>query len=105
MPPFCRVRLLTGDEHAHSFCRCFEKTQSRSQSPRYPYPAERETRDSGTKQFRMTRFLSWVQLRRRKRLDKMATNAEKVFHDGIEFSVAKLGNSNLELIAWRKEIY
>ena len=22
MPPFCRVRLLTGDEHAHSFCRC-----------------------------------------------------------------------------------
>ena len=79
--------------------------QSRFQSPRYPYPAERETRDSGTKQFRMTRFLSWVQLRRRKRLDKMATNAEKVFHDGIEFSVAKLGNSNLELIAWRKEIY
>ena len=79
--------------------------QSRSQSPRYPYPAERETRDSGTKRFRMTRFLSWVQLRRRKRLDKMATNAEKVFHDGIEFSVAKLGNSNLELIAWRKEIY
>ena len=22
MPPFCRVRLLTGDEHALSFCRC-----------------------------------------------------------------------------------
>ena len=22
MPPFCRVRLLTRDEHAHSFCRC-----------------------------------------------------------------------------------
>ena len=22
MPPFCRVRLLTGDEHPHSFCRC-----------------------------------------------------------------------------------
>ena len=22
MPPFCRVRLLTGDEHTHSFCRC-----------------------------------------------------------------------------------
>ena len=22
MPPFCRVRLLAGDEHAHSFCRC-----------------------------------------------------------------------------------
>ena len=22
MPSFCRVRLLTGDEHAHSFCRC-----------------------------------------------------------------------------------
>ena len=22
MPPFCRVRLLTGDKHAHSFCRC-----------------------------------------------------------------------------------
>ena len=22
MPPFCRVRLPTGDEHAHSFCRC-----------------------------------------------------------------------------------
>ena len=22
MPLFCRVRLLTGDEHAHSFCRC-----------------------------------------------------------------------------------
>ena len=71
--------------------------QSRSESPRYPYPAERETRDSGTKRFRMTRFLSWVQLRRRKRLDKMAMNAEKVFHDGIEFSVAKLGNANLEL--------
>ena len=27
----------------------------------------------------------------------MAMNAEKVSHDGIEFSVAKLGNSNLEL--------
>ena len=26
MPPFCRVRLLTGDEHAYSFCRCVEKT-------------------------------------------------------------------------------
>ena len=45
----------------------------------------------------MTRFLSWVQLRRREHLDKMATNAEKVFHDGIEFSVTKLGNPNLEL--------
>ena len=22
MPPFCRERLLTGDAHAHSFCRC-----------------------------------------------------------------------------------
>ena len=22
MPPLCRVRLLIGDEHAHSFCRC-----------------------------------------------------------------------------------
>ena len=22
MPPFCQVRLLTRDEHAHSFCRC-----------------------------------------------------------------------------------
>ena len=50
----------------------------------------------------MTRFLSWVQLHRRKRLDKMATNAEKVFHDGIEFSVTKLGNPNLEL---KKEQY
>ena len=47
--------------------------------------------------FQMTRFLSWVQLRRRKRLDKMATNAQEVFHDGIEFSVTKLGNPNLEL--------
>ena len=45
------------------------------------------------------RFLSWVQLRRRKRLDKMATNAHKVFH---EFSVTKLGNPNLEL---KKEQY
>ena len=50
----------------------------------------------------MTRFLSWVQLRRRAHLDKMATNAEKVFHDGIEFSVTKLGNPNLEL---KKEQY
>ena len=50
----------------------------------------------------MTRFLSWVQLRRRKRLDKMATNAKEVFHDGIEFSVTKLGNLNLEL---KKEQY
>ena len=50
----------------------------------------------------MTRFLSWVQLRRREHLDKMATNAEKVFHDGIEFSVTKLGNPNLEL---KKEQY
>ena len=49
------------------------------------------------KAFRMTRFLSWVQLRRRKRLAKMATNELKVFHDGIEFSVTKLGNPNLEL--------
>lgn len=32
----------------------------------------------------------------------MATNAQKVFHDGIEFSVTKLGNSNLEL---KKEQY
>ena len=78
------------------FC-CRISFQSRSQSPRYPYPAERETRDSGTKRFRMTRFSLWVQLRRRKLFDKMAMNAEKVFHDGIEFSVAKLGNSNLEL--------
>ena len=27
------------------------KIQSRSQSPRYPYPAERETRDSGIRRF------------------------------------------------------
>ena len=27
----------------------------------------------------------------------MATNVEKVFHDGFEFSVTKLGNPNLEL--------
>ena len=79
-----------------------EKHQSRSQSPRYPCPAERETRDSGIKRFRMTRFLSWVQPRRREHLDKMATNAEKVFHDGVEFSVTKLGNPNLEL---KKEQY
>ena len=32
----------------------------------------------------------------------MATNAEKVFHDGIEFSVTKLGNPNIEL---KKEQY
>ena len=32
----------------------------------------------------------------------MATNAEKVFHDGIKFSVTKLGNPNLEL---KKEQY
>ena len=25
MPPFCRVSLLTGDEHAHSFCRCVSR--------------------------------------------------------------------------------
>ena len=28
MPPFCRVRLLTGDEHAHSFCRCVDSQES-----------------------------------------------------------------------------
>ena len=50
----------------------------------------------------MTGFLSWVQLRRPKRPDKMATNAQKIFHDGIEFSVTKLGNPNLEL---KKEQY
>ena len=50
----------------------------------------------------MTRFLSWVQLRRRKRLDKMATNAQIVFLDGIEFFVTKLGNPDLEL---KKEHY
>ena len=33
--------------------------QSRSQSPRYPYPAERETTSSGQKQFRTARFLSF----------------------------------------------
>ena len=27
MPPFCRVRLLTRDEHAQSFCRCVESDQ------------------------------------------------------------------------------
>ena len=32
----------------------------------------------------------------------MATNEEKVFHDGIEFSLAKLGNPNVEL---KKEQY
>ena len=32
----------------------------------------------------------------------MATNAQKVLHDGIEFSVTKLGNPNLEL---KKEQY
>ena len=26
-PPFCRVRLLTRDEHAHSFCRCVSKME------------------------------------------------------------------------------
>ena len=29
MPPFCRVRLLTGDEHAHSFCRCVDSSVNR----------------------------------------------------------------------------
>ena len=24
MPPFCRVRLLTRDKHAHSFCHCVD---------------------------------------------------------------------------------
>ena len=71
-------------DHVMFSLEFFSRFQSRS-----PCPAERETRDSG-----MTRFLSWVQLRRRKRLDKMATNAHKVFH---EFSVTKLGNPNLEL--------
>ena len=28
MPPFCRVWLLTGDEHAHSFCRCVHRDNS-----------------------------------------------------------------------------
>ena len=28
MPPFCRLRLLTGDEHAHSFCRCVDLDQN-----------------------------------------------------------------------------
>ena len=32
----------------------------------------------------------------------MATTVEKVFHDGFEFSVTKLGNPNLEL---KKEQY
>ena len=32
----------------------------------------------------------------------MATNGQKVFHNGIEFSVTKLGNPNLEL---KKEQY
>ena len=32
----------------------------------------------------------------------MATNVEKVFHDGFEFSVTKLENPNLEL---KKEQY
>ena len=41
-------------------------------------------------------------MRRRKRLDKMATNVQKVFHDGIEFSVTKLENPNLGL---KKEQY
>ena len=29
MPPFCRVRLLTVDEHAHSFCRCVDSSANR----------------------------------------------------------------------------
>ena len=32
----------------------------------------------------------------------MATNVEKVFYDGIEFSLTKLGNPNVEL---KKEQY
>ena len=28
MPPFCRLRLLTRDEHAHSFCRCVHHDNS-----------------------------------------------------------------------------
>ena len=45
----------------------------------------------------------------------MAMNAQKVFHDGTEFYVTKLGNPNLELkkeqhdvisaICMRKEMY
>ena len=48
----------TAHVHYHaSFPRC---SQSRSQSPRYPCPAERETRDSGTK--RLGSHAHWLKI-------------------------------------------
>ena len=40
MPPFGRVRLLTRDEHAHSFCRCVESLS-------FPVPLDKGNEDSG----------------------------------------------------------
>ena len=33
MPPFCQVGLLTGDEHAHSFCRCVPTNNQPTNQP------------------------------------------------------------------------
>ena len=41
-------------------------------------------------------------MRRRRRNAKMAKRVEDLFHDGMQFSVAKLGYPNLEL---KKERY
>ena len=52
--------------------------------------------------FRMTRFLSWTPVRRRRRNAKMAKRVEDWFHDGMQFCSAKLGYPNLEV---KKEQY
>ena len=58
MPPFCRVRLLTGDEHAHSFCGCVARiTNLRSMRTHFAavsirfwaYPRETKTNNGNFK--------------------------------------------------------
>ena len=50
----------------------------------------------------MSEFPPLIPLRRRRRNAKMAKRVEDLFHDGVQFSLAKLGYPNLEL---KKEQY
>ena len=74
--------------------------QSRSQSPRSPYSAERGTRDSGIIHFIVTGFLSSAQLRRLELIWEMAAEtqiSEAIFREAIRFSLGKLGQPEQEL--------
>ena len=52
-----KTRMIKSNLPRHLYCHDHNFVQSRPQSPRYPCPAKRGTRDSRIKQFWITRFL------------------------------------------------